>query len=346
MNWHELARLAQQHGVVPQVYSAAANSSGGGQALAALYQANVRQTLWLTGELLRILKKFEGASVEVLPYKGPVLAETLYGDVSMRQFSDLDLLVRRDDVVKIKKLLAEIGYEAGLNLNANEQKAHLKYGYEYTFNGPRGDNLIEIQWQILPRFYSVDFDVAGFFERAIDTRVNGVSVRTLSNRDLFLVLSVHAAKHAWVRLCWLCDLVELAKRDLDWQAIHEQARALGIQRIVAVTFLLARRLLAGQLPGAIERFIVKDADAASLADQIVPTITGAEQIDVESLAYFGLMLNCRERWKDRARFLWRLGITPSVAEWSAMRLPEPLFPLYRALRIGRVAKRLVVSQHC
>ncbi|MGC1437851.1 MAG: hypothetical protein WA847_18290, partial [Terriglobales bacterium] len=62
--------------------------------------------------------------------------------------------------------------------------------------------------------------------------------------------------------------------------------------------------------------------------------------DTESLSYFRLMTRLRERWQDRARLLWRLTITPSVSEWSAIQLPQPLQPLYRLLRLSRLAKRL------
>jgi hypothetical protein len=62
--------------------------------------------------------------------------------------------------------------------------------------------------------------------------------------------------------------------------------------------------------------------------------------DTESIAYFRLMMRLRERWQDRARFLCRLVFTPSVSEWTAVRFPKPLYPLYRVVRLWRLAKRL------
>jgi len=49
------------------------------------------------------------------------------------------------------------------------------------------------------------------------------------------------------------------------------------------------------------------------------------------------MMDLRERRRDRISFSWRLGVTPSTGEWSAIRLPGPLFPLYRAVRLFRLA---------
>jgi len=70
----------------------------------------------------------------------------------------------------------------------------------------------------------------------------------------------------------------------------------------------------------------------------------SEEYSAESLHYFRLMLQLRERWSDRARFAQRLLFTPSVGEWSVVRLPAPLFPLYRVIRVLRVARRLLSFQ--
>ncbi len=241
-DWERLIQLAEHHGVIPQVYrylSAAAEvvPSGAFEAIRQRYEANARQTLWLTRELLRILEHLESHGIAALPFKGPVLAEILYGNVALRQFSDLDVLIRAGDIPKIKAALVELGYEPGIELTQREERAYLASGYEYTFDSAHGRNLLEMQWQILPRFYSVEFDVDGFFDRTVLVSVGGRSIRTLSMEDLILVLCVHAAKHAWVQLSWLCDIAELAgSQQCDWDAVQKHARRLGIERIVAVTF--------------------------------------------------------------------------------------------------------------
>ena len=61
-------------------------------------------------------------------------------------------------------LWAELGYKPRLQLTPAAERAYLKSGYEYTFDGAQGRNLVEIKWQILPRFYSIGFEVDDFFE--------------------------------------------------------------------------------------------------------------------------------------------------------------------------------------
>ena len=355
LDWKRLIDLAEHHGVIPQIYRAMSvfpdiALPDSFAALRQSHQNNARQTLWLTRELLRILKMLDSCSIPALPYKGPVLAEILYGNVTMRQFSDLDLLIHSSDLPRIKSALAELGYEPGIELTEREECDYLKSGYEYTFDSMHGNNLLEVQWRILPRFYSVDFDVNGFFHRAVPCTVSGMTLRTLSAEDLVLVLCVHAAKHAWQQLSWLCDIAELARsRQIDWDVVHESAKHLGIQRIVDVTFVLAHKLLETPFP-VIQPLVQKGAPSKlrlgggfasieNLANEIIPKLAEGADYNTESISYFKLMMDVRERWQDRVKFLWRLVFTPSVAEWSAIQIPAPLFPLYRLVRVFRLISR-------
>jgi hypothetical protein len=350
IDWERFLQLAQHHGVVPPLYrrlSAAVETtqSASLEALRQRDKLNAHQTLWLTLELLGIHRHLEARGVEVLPYKGAVLAESLYGNVTLRQFSDLDLLVRCRDLSRIKAALAELGYEPGLQLTRAAERAYLKSGYEYTFDGAHGSNLLEIKWRILPRFYSVGFNVDDFFERAVPVMVQGQSLRTLCNQDLMLVLCVHAAKHGWMQLSWLCDIAQLARSQaLDWAALQAEAERLGIARIVAVTFLLAHKLLGASVPAQLDLAqldLERDARTGELAQRIMQLMLAEEEFDPESVAYFRLMMALRERWQDRVSFCWRLLVTPGSGEWSAVRLPGALFPLYRVVRVCRLAGRLI-----
>ncbi len=300
---------------------------------------NAHRTLLLTLELLNIHKNLAAPGLAVLPYKGPVLAESLYGNVALRQFTDLDLLVRARDLSAVRSALIELGYKPGLELPRGAERAYLKSGYEYTFDGARGRNLVEIKWQILPRFYSVDFNVDDFFARAVTVIVAGQELRTLCEQDLMLVLCAHVAKHAWTQLSWLCDIVQLAQsRSLDWEALRIEAERLGIARIVAVSFLLAQKLLGNAPPAQLN--LKGDPAAEALAERVLRQIVAEAEFDPASLGYFRLMMNLRERRRDRMSFFWRLCLTPGAGEWSAVRLPGPLFPLYRVVRLFRLAGRM------
>jgi len=311
-------------------------------ALKQLYQTNLHKALLLSRELIRIVDHLSALGIDVMPYKGLALAEVIYGDIALRRSGDIDLLVRPQDLRRIRDAVRELGYTPHMTFSEAEERAYLKSGYECAFDGAAGPNLLEVQWAIQPRFYAIDFDLVGLFQRAATVTVAGHSMKTPSSEDLLLVLSAHAAKHVWGRLVWLCDIARIMSLpSLDWIWIGSQARVLGIGRILRVSMLLAQRLLDAKIPSAAEANLSGDPGALSLVEEIQTQVAGESLYNVESLAYFRLMMRLRERRADRLRFLHRLVFTPGPGEWQAVRLPAPLFPLYRLVRLSRLAARLV-----
>jgi hypothetical protein len=346
-HWKNFISLVEHHRVVPHVYRRLASYSfklpaGEFAALQSIYKQNARKALWFTSELVRIVQHLESQGIRAIPYKGPALAQALYGDVTARQFGDLDILVSPEDVREARCALARLGYKPTIQLSAPLEREYIAAGYEYSFDGESGRHLLELQWRILPRFYSVDCDFAGFLEKAEKIDLGGHSFNTLGAEDLVLVLCLHAAKHVWVQLSWLCDLAELATSpQVDWNATWQRARELGVRRIVAINFLLAHELLGSPLPGPTQRWLADDGISEALKRETMQIIRSMSRHDTESIAYFRLMTQLRERWPDRMRLSWRLFWTPNLGEWSAVRLPEKLFPLYRVLRLFRLASRCV-----
>jgi len=347
VNWEALLQLADQHGVAPILYQILSPLGGHvpPASLALLeqrYETNLHRTLILARELIRILNCLEGLGIDVVPYKGVALAETLYGDIALRQAGDIDLLVRPREVSRIRNALTELGYTPHLLFSEPEERAYLESGYERAFDSPLGRNLVEVQWALLPRFYAVDLETESLFRRAIPATVAGRNTKMLSPEDMFIVLSLHAAKHVWGRLIWLCDISRVVRLPaLNWEWISEMAKSLGIVRVLQVTLALTNRLLQTTIPQTAERVFSPDSVARALAEEIAPQVGSASSPDVESLGYFRLMMRLRERSADRIKFLRRLAFTPGPGEWRAVRLPAPLFPLYRLVRLSRLATRFV-----
>jgi hypothetical protein len=221
----------------------------------------------------------------------------------------------------------------------------LRTGYECSFDGAAGKHLVELQWALLPRFYAVDLRVEDLLAGAGRTVVGGCEVPCLAPEDSLLVLCLHAAKHLWTRLIWLADIAETLRsqsrtssqaQTIDYALVFSRARALGIARILGVSFWLVKNLLHAQLPGLAEEMIATDPQVPALGREFAERLTRGASYDFESTEYFRLILKLRERRGDRWRYLWRLFWTPGVGDIAAVRLPEALFPLYRIVRMGRL----------
>ena len=349
IEWESVLRLAEQHGTSSLLYQnlshvADAIPSAVLTSLRQRYERNVHKSLFLTRELIRILDCLDAIGVEVIPYKGVVLSEVYYGDMAMRQSGDMDLFVRKRDVARAKSAVGDLGFTPRVPIPEDAEADYIASGYECTFDSPAGKNLLELQWALQPRFYAVDFEMDGLFERAVNVALAGRSVRTPSPEDLLLVLSVHAAKHVWGRLIWLCDIAQIPKREnVNWKWVQSQAQELGIERILHITLLLANRLLATAIPAPLENPILADRAAHAFADEIAVAVAAGVTYEEEKVSYFRLMMRLRERKTDRLRFLARLAFTPGPGEWETIRLPKALFPLYRLVRLARLATRWAKS---
>ncbi len=345
VEWEMLLRLAENHGTSSLLYLnllrlADLVPSSTLASLRQRYERNIYKSLFLTRELMRIVDRLDQLGIDAVPYKGLVMSEVYYGDMALRQSGDMDLFVRKRDVGRIKSALRDLEYTTRLVIPDEVLEDYIAAGYEWTFDSPAGPNLLELQWALQPRFYAVDFDIEGLFERAVKVTVAGRAVKTPSPEDLLLVLSVHAAKHVWGRLIWLCDIAQILKREkLDWDRVQDRSREFGIERILHVTLLLANWFLATAFPAAIESAVLADAAARDLADEIAGALAAGVSYDTQKTSYFRLMVRLRERRADRLRFLARLTFTPGPGEWEAVRLPGALSPLYRVVRLARLMGR-------
>ena len=347
VNWDSLAQIASHHGVLPRVFEQLNTYPNDipQQALESfkrLNQINSRKTLWLTNELLRIADEFERRGIHFLAYKGPTLGQFLYSDVTGRQFGDLDLLVHPSDIARAFTCARDLGYRSDLALTPAQEQAFLSIGYEYSFDSDYGRNLLEIKWQILPRFYTIDFDIEKIFLRATFVKIGEREIPTLGLEDLLLVLCVHAAKHGWEKLSWLCDIASLTKStQLDWTSIQLRARKLGIERILAINFDLANQLLETPIPTSLLTYMEKDRGVLLFAKSIMKRIVACQNCDVVSKSYFREFAALRENRLERVKFWWRLLMTPNVSEWKSVSFSSPRSPLYLGIRLYRLATKLI-----
>ncbi|HXC43185.1 MAG TPA: nucleotidyltransferase family protein [Candidatus Dormibacteraeota bacterium] len=345
VDWGAVLELADRHGTSSLLYRNLSQLPGDVPSpvltlLAQRYQTNVHKSLFLTRELIRILDCLDGLGIEVLPYKGLVLSEMYYGDMALRQSGDLDLFVRKSDVARIKTAVRELGYTVRVPIPEEAEQDYIASGYECTFDSAAGKNVLELQWALQPHFYAVDFDMEGMFDRAVKAVVAGRTVKTPAPEDLVLVLSVHAAKHVWGRLIWLCDIAQVLKMgNLNWNWIEVQARELGIHRILCITLQLANRFMETSIPSPIEESMKADHVAEAFSDEISANMIRGVSYEEDQLSYFRFMMRLRERRADRIRFFTRLAFTPGPGEWEMFRLPKSAFPLYRLVRLARLAAR-------
>ncbi|MGH9577333.1 MAG: nucleotidyltransferase domain-containing protein, partial [Terriglobales bacterium] len=272
LDWNTLLQLAGRHALAPLLHWHLSRRFPGrappsaAHLLEEQFRANVQSNLKLAAELIRALKLLEGEKILAIPFKGPALTAALYGNLALRESSDLDLLLRPDHVLPARDVLLADGYVPEYDLTPAQERALLRSDCQYTFQKFDGQLRIELHWDIVPRYCGVRLDPARWFERAQSITLTSVTVPSLSPEDLLLVLCVHGAKHAWERAAWIVDVAELLRvyPALDFTYVAQQASAARARRHLRVGLGLAHQLLEVQLPPEFAREIEQDAMARSL----------------------------------------------------------------------------------
>ena len=340
LDWSRLLELAQAHGLLPLFWWHAERILAHdlppqiAQALRARFRDNAVRNLFLMEELFDILGVLGDCDISAVPLKGPVLADRLYGDPALRECVDLDIMLRARDVPEAIRSLISAGYQPSIMLTPVQQKAFLSTQYEYALLSPAG-TLVELQWRIVPRYFSLAFVEEQYWGRIQPIAVCGREVNSFSAEDLLLLLAFHGGKHAWKKLIWLADLAELMASSprLDWGYVIDRARRAGGLRMLLLGVFLSRKLLGSAVPKDIEQLIDRDCSIAQIAGGICRAFVTRESPSyVKSQLY---LLRVRERWRDRLRYVVRFTLTGTPTEWKLVDFPRPFFFLYRFLRLLR-----------
>jgi hypothetical protein len=201
LDWASLLRIAHRHGVVPLLFWHLSKTSPEGvpttvlDRLRADFHANNLRNLSLTRELLKLLSMFEAQGISAIPYKGPALAAFTYGNLALRQFIDLDILVRKHDVSRAKDLLVSAGYRPEDQMTHAQEAALLQYKHERLFRHVADGSMVELHWGIIDRQFSFPLDPEHLWGRLDWVPLGSSTVTTLSPEDLHLILCVHGSVH-------------------------------------------------------------------------------------------------------------------------------------------------------
>ena len=343
LNWKRVADLARRHGLLPLVQCHAMQLVDADatvpDSFRRQFEAAGAFNVLQTGELLRLIKFLNGAGVDVMPLKGPALAQQLYGSVALRQFIDLDILVRRRDVWMASELLESQGFVADLAVPREKRAAFVASDYVRRFTRDGGRTVIELHWGIARSWFGVLFDVDAIFNRAGRMALQGAQVLTPSAEDLVQILCVHATRHGWDKLEAVASLAALARREpIDWVRVRRTSAAMHCQRLVDFGMLLAHLLFEVDLPPQFAH-TVNSRKLVSLASRIAtrcwPHQNGAS---ITVAGQFVVHLRLKDTFADQIRYC--VGVfAPTADDWTATRLQGPLSVAYPALRAFKLLRK-------
>lgn len=338
IDWGVVHRLAATHSLLPLLYRRLKGLASGLvpveilDSLKIFGVQNAVSNFRLLQRLQRMLTVLAEQGIPAVPVKGLVLAHQAYGDLSLRQLSDLDiLLINPADLYPTYTTLCTAGYCAAEPIVPRmRQLANNMHFWDH-------DILFEIHWAMPEREYGCTLDGKSLASRMQQLSICGQTLPALSSEDTLLLHVLHGAKHQWNRLIWIADAAYLlrATPQLDWGELFAQVERLGVRRIFLTSLLLVQQLSGTTYPDKVQALCAADPVAQELVDYLRKTLFLNGTVAIAGFPHY--MLRSRERLRDKLFYL----TYPREGDQNVVRLPQVLFPLYYLIRplrmLGKVA---------
>ncbi|MCF6157749.1 MAG: hypothetical protein E3K32_04090 [wastewater metagenome] len=266
LNWEEVLASAFWHGIAPLLYHNLKHISKNyyvpQEVMAQLrtaYQGNLARNMYLYAELKRSLEAFYDKGVKVIVLKGAALAKIVYDDIGLRQMSDIDLLVKQEDLSHAEKIMSGLGYYFHGNMPPEwyrENHQHISYIHPET-NIP-----VEIHWHIakkthMSRIRIVDTDIIEEWWEGVKTlEFCSNKAFILCPDDLIIHLCLHFFKHRFISqnrgftskgaLIQMCDIFQTLKyyrHEIDWVRLKGKAEQYGIDTLMYTTLFIVKEIM-------------------------------------------------------------------------------------------------------
>ncbi len=266
-------------------------------AIARAAHAQTATELLRQRQLIAVLDALAVEGIYPVVLKGMALAHSLYQSPAARPRADTDLLIRRDQVDQVRRVLGRRGYFAPTQCDG--ELLFCQFCLEHT-DQFGVVHVLDVHWKISTQ--SVFADVLRFDEvaaHATPLPALGMHAQMAGPVHALILACIHPVMHHRnaESLLWTYDVHLLASQlsDRDFTAFAELAVARRVSAICAHQLARAREWLGTPLPDAAMTRLAAAADHEPSSAYLQP---GRQWSDEMRASLRGL-----PRWSDRLRLL-------------------------------------------
>ncbi|MGC2064303.1 MAG: nucleotidyltransferase family protein, partial [Thermodesulfovibrionales bacterium] len=186
-------------------------------------------------EVISLLSSHDIGAIVI---RGNEIAREIYGNPNCRASSDIDILMRKQDVLRADSILSGAGYKKDFQEPVGYSLARIHHA---AYFHPTSGICIELHW---------NFGVPGFFNLTSADIWEEVLTRypedgKLSPEMSMIMLLIHHHSHSFRELRILLDLVWALYRykdEIDWVHFTDRLEKIGLLRITWITLDQIQRL--------------------------------------------------------------------------------------------------------
>lgn len=347
LNWDRLIAIAEYHRVFPLLYGnikkyIATVPPGVCNQLKTNVLQNGAKNLFLLSGLLSVLDLLKEHNIPVLTFKGPALAENIYGNIAFRTFNDLDLLISHRDLEKAVSLLREQGFCQDIDLTPEQYRKLVDKWHHAVL--VKDGLIVELHWELMGRYFLRNVDIDSLLPRSEAIELAGQTVQTLGPEDLLLFLCVHGCRHHWMQMDAVCCVAEVVKKkdSLDWDLLWRLSRDQGASKMVVLGLLLAQDMLGLQLPKDVEKRLLNYPKLKYIAESIAKKMFAIAETPGKEMSYREYVVfhyHIMDNRLDWLRYCLKSLYNPTHSDWLWLQLPASLSIVYYLLRPLRLARK-------
>jgi hypothetical protein len=275
LDWEWIVRVALQNRVGPLLYLTLRETglhtlvpAKEMKQLENSYYLGLSRSTLFEQAVREVLLRFEEAGIGVILLRGLVLGETIYKDPALRPFSDMDLLIRKQDLARGREALLDLGYRSAHSIDEKYfERNHLHLQYLRR----EGGVVAELHWALDHKYTVFNIDYTEIFDEALSGQLAGVEALLLPPENLLLSLCIHLIKHCYYTkyilprpdfvelilssgLILYCDIAEVIRHygpDLDWDLVVREARHWQVEPAVQPALASVAQLFDAPVPQAV-----------------------------------------------------------------------------------------------
>jgi hypothetical protein len=271
-------------------------------------------------ELKKIYQKAEDRNIEIIPYKGFVFAEEVYGSFSLRYSSDIDFWYNIKDTKHLEAIFTEEGYSPTIKFNRFQKKLFPKVNCEYHFVKKMDKQrvLFEPHHSWINHFLKIKPSVEDVEKHTTVFKGNNLNFKTFSP-ELTLVYLVlhHGITENWSFIKNHADLVAFVNKyyDANWEDFLVVCEKYEVKKAFLVGVESIKKLFDFSLPEVLNKELKKDKDISKLSE-----------LCLSEKRYLPVYLRQRTLfkiyfiWKTRANFLQKIQLLGRIILYSFYRL--------------------------
>jgi len=318
VHWDSFVSLTAKHGVSGLVYKNLLKMQNVPEEVLArfqnTYRSILRNNILLAAETDRLIDLLTSRGTEVIPLKGTVIAELIFGDIGLYPSGDIDILVPMKDICMVKEMLEADGYY--LKDKGFDEYRDFYFHELYHISLSSSRFTVEPHWNLFMRYFTAPPEF--WWEKSVHVSLGGRRYRFLSPERNILYTSFRNFYKGFTPLRFLvltAAIIIHFKDEIDWGKLFGYAGRFHFESVLRVNLKLCKDFLDAPVPS--QYACIKGRRITMLYRLISKTILSAD--DIHPLHKAGLLF-LRDDLKGIARILLRRLFPPMGEIVSRYRL--------------------------